>query len=302
MGSNALQAGFMKDEAQAFDLLVKMRWPNGPVCPFCQGAKVYRLVRSGRLNRETGKRGPERRLLKCGSCKKQYSPTVGTIMEDSHLPLTLWMNAIYFMASSKKGMSAHYLHRTLGVTYKTAWFLAHRIRHAMKQLPMGKLSGIVEIDETYIGGRKAGIQGSRTHKIPVIALVERQGHVRSFVMPKVSAVNLKQAIRDHVDQDARLMTDSWILYRGLNEEFASHETVNHYAKEYVRGDAHTNTVEGYFSLLKRGITGTFHHVSKHHLHRYLSEFDFRYNARNVNDMQRYMAVLKATEGKRLQYR
>lgn len=298
MGRNALQSGFMKDEQQAFELFLSLRWPEGPICPFCQQSKVYRLIRKGRTAD-----APVRRLLKCASCRKQFSSTVGTIFEDSHLPLTTWMHALYLICSSKKGISTHQLHRTLGITYKTAWFMAHRIRHAMKQLGTDKLMGIVEVDETYVGGKRGQLRrGSRKHKTPVVSLVEREGRVRSLILPTVNATNLKQMIREHVDSSARLMTDQFQAYHGLASEFASHDTVNHYDKEYVRGEAHTNTVEGYFSLLKRGITGTFHHVSRQHLHRYLSEFDFRYNGRKMDDMQRYLAALKATEGKRLQYK
>lgn len=182
--------------------------------------------------------------------------------------------------------------------------MAHRIRHAMSQPVFAdKLGGTVEIDETYVGSKRRQVKkGSRSHRTPIVSLVERNGRVRSFVIPIVNAKNLKEMIRANVEPNTRIMTDSFSSYRGLHKEFASHETVNHMEKEYARGEVHTNTVEGYFSLLKRGLTGTFHHVSKHHLHRYLSEFDFRYNARHVDDFQRYMAALKATEGKRLLYK
>ena len=294
MRKNLLQAPYLQDEAAAYDLLERLRWPDGLTCPRCNATKVYRLQVAS----------TKRRILKCAACRKQFTVTVGTIFEDSHIPLTKWFLAIHLLCSSKKGMSAHQLHRMLGITYKSAWFLAHRIRHAMTQrLPVEKLTGIVEADETYIGGREQGRgTGATGNKTPVFALVQRGGQVRSLVMPRVTAKNLKTVIRDNVNRQAQLMTDSFIGYRWLNKEFAGHETVNHSAKEYVRGSAHTNTVEGYFSLLKRGIIGTYHHVGSQHLHRYLAEFDFRYNARNVSDRERSILAFKGTEGKRLEYR
>ena len=258
----------------------------------CQSKKVYTLNVAG----------SKRVVLKCAKCRKQFSATVGTIFEDSKIPLTKWFMAFQLMASSKKGISAHQLHRMLRITYKSAWFLAHRIRHVMKQTPFGdKLGGIVEADETYIGGKSHGM-GPLAGKTPVFALVERGGRVRSFTMPIVTAKNLKHAIHEHVHADAKLMTDEHPSYTKIGKDFADHQTVNHSQKEYVRGEASTNTVEGYFSLLKRGLTGTYHHVSPRHLHRYLDEFNFRYNARSVNDAIRNHGALQATEGKRLTYK
>lgn len=282
------------DEAAARAHLEAIRWPNGPVCPHCSATKVYRLK----------VKNTQREVLKCASCRKQFTVTVGTIFEDSHIPLTKWIQAFQLVCSSKKGISTHQLHRMLGITYKSAWFMSHRIRYVMTHGTFaGKLGGTVEIDETYVGGKKNQVKwGSRSHKTPVVALVERRGRVRSFVVPVVNAGNLKEMIRANVDQSANLMTDSFKGYKGLNKEFASHETVNHFEKEYVRGEVSTNTIEGFFSLLKRGINGTFHHVSRQHLHRYLAEFDFRYNARKVSDVERSIAALKSTEGKRLKYR
>lgn len=293
MGKNLLQAPYLHEEAAAYDFLERLRWPQGPICPHCKATKLYRLQVAS----------TKRRVLKCAICRKQFTVTVGTIFEDSHIPLTKWFMAIQLLCSSKKGMSAHQLHRTLGITYKSAWFMAHRIRHGMTQvLPVEKLTGTVEADETYIGGREQGRgTGATSNKTPVFALVQRGGQVRSLVMPRVTVKNLKTVIRDNVNREAQLMTDSFIGYRWLNKEFAGHEMVNHHAKEYVRGSAHTNTVEGYFSLLKRGITGTYHHVGAKHLHRYLAEFDFRYNARKVTDLERSILAFRGTEGKRLQY-
>jgi transposase-like protein len=292
MKKSLLSGTHLNDEKAAYEHLAKIRWANGPICVHCQSKKIYTLKVAG----------SKRVVLKCGTCRKQFSATVGTIFERSHIPLNKWFMAFQLLASSKKGMSAHQLHRMLEITYKSAWFLAHRIRHVMKQTPFGsKLGGIVEADETYIGGKTRG-RGNIDNKIPVFALVERGGKVRSFTMPLVTSVNLKRAIHEHVEKSATLMTDELTGYAKIGKDFADHQTVNHSKKEYVRGTASTNTVEGYFSLLKRGLTGTYHHVSPRHLHRYLDEFNFRYNARKEDDATRNFFALKRTEGKRLQYR
>jgi len=294
MSKNLLSGKHLNDETAAYEHLAKIRWPEGPICVHCQSKKVYTLNVAG----------PSKRVvLKCATCRKQFSATVGTIFERSHIPLSKWFMAFQLMASSKKGMSAHQLHRMLQITYKSAWFLAHRIRHVMKQTPFGgKLGGIVEADEAYIGGKSHTRGRGADKKITVFALVERGGKVRSFTMPLVTSVNLKRAIHEHVEKSATLMTDELPGYKKIGKDFAEHHTVNHSKKEYVRGAASTNTVEGYFSLLKRGLTGTYHHVSARHLHRYLDEFNFRYNARTVNDAIRNHGAIRATEGKRLQYR
>lgn len=294
MDKNLLSAKHFKDENEARALLERLRWPDGPVCPHCKATKIYRL----KLN------GGNRQVLKCAKCRKQFSVTVGTIFEDSHIPLTTWLLAMQLMCSSKKGISAHQLHRMLGLTYKSAWFMAHRIRHAMtNQIYTDKLTGTIEADETYIGGKRVGqgAKAGRDNKIPVFSLVQRGGVVRSFALPRVTGGNLKQIIKENVNPQATMMTDSFIGYRGLKKNFARHEMVDHSAKEYVRGDAYTNTVENYFSILKRGIIGTYHHVSKKHLGRYLAEFDFRYNARGMEDLNRSVLAVTKAEGKRLQY-
>jgi transposase-like protein len=292
MRNNLLSGAHLNDEKAAYEHLAKVRWPDGVKCIHCQSEKVYTLNVAGTA----------RVVLKCSKCRKQFSATVGTIFEKSHILLTKWFMAFQLLASSKKGMSAHQLHRMLDITYKSAWFMAHRIRHVMKQTPFGdKLGGIVEADETYIGGKSRGM-GQIPNKMPVFALVERGGRVRSFTMPTVTAVNLKRSIQEHVSTDAKLMTDEHVGYTKIGKDFAEHQTVNHSKKEYVRGEASTNTVEGYFSLLKRGLTGTYHHVSPRHLHRYLDEFNFRYNARKEDDAMRAFLAVKQTEGKRLQYR
>ena len=286
-----------EDEARAF--LEGLRWPNGPVCPHCEGEGAYKI---------TPKPGSKTRkgLYKCKAkdCRRQFTVTVGTIFEDSHIPLRKWLMAIHLMCASKKGMSAHQLHRMMGVTYKTAWFMCHRIRYAMTQEPLAsKLQGTVEVDETYVGGRvRVGSKRGKIDKPPVVALVERGGDVRAFPMPLVTEGNLRQAIRDHVEPSSRVMTDGHYAYRNVGDEFAEHQSVSHHAHEWVRGEAHTQTVEGFFSLLKRGINGTYHHVGEDHLHRYVDEFSFRWNHRFVEDGVRTAAAIKGGEGKRLMLR
>lgn len=301
--STSLNAPHFHDDEKARSYLEGIRWPDGlPVCPHCKSAgDHYRL--EGKSHRAG--------LLKCQDCRKQFSVTVGTVFERSKIPLSKWLLASYLLCSSKKGMSSHQLHRTLGVTYKTAWFLTHRIREAMKDSPTNPLggpgtSGIVEADETYFG--KTTGQGSGPHyskKQKVFALVERGGPMRAFHVERVTGETLKPILDKQVAKDARLMTDSSMVYRKIGKGFKSHETVNHQVDEYVRGDVTTNTVEGFFSVLKRGMTGTYQHCGSHHLHRYLAEFGFRYNHRSalgIEDNQRAVDVLKGIEGKRLTYR
>lgn len=291
------------DADLARQLLEKMRWPNGPACPHCGGADPYRLTPSGTSDK---KRTTRKGLLKCRACRKQFTVTVGTVFEDSHIPLNIWLQAIYLLCSSKKGMSAHQLHRMLGITYKSAWFMAHRLRYAMTQTPLvEKLGGIVEADETYIGGRvKSGKRGRNiSNKVAVVALVERGGRVRAFPMARVTAENVREAIVENVRSDARLMTDESPLYPGIGKYMGGgHDTVKHSIKEYVREDVHTNTVEGFFSLLKRGITGVYHHVGKGHVGRYVDEFVFRYDHRKISDGERAALAVAGAEGKRLTYK
>ncbi len=291
------------DEDAARELLEKMRWPNGVACPHCGGADPYKL---------TPKPGSKTRkgLYKCRACRKQFTVTVKTVFEDSHIPVSKWLLGIHLICSSKKGMSAHQLHRNLGISYKAAWFMSHRLRYAMKENPLaGLLAGVVEVDETYVGGRrrggKRGRPGADSHKAPVVALVQRGGQVRVMAMPRVTAETLGKAVRENMKHDAQLMTDDFPPYKRIGH--VDHETVNHSQKEYVRKgtNVHTNTVEGFFSLLKRGINGTFHHVSKGHLHRYCDEFAFRYNNRTalgVTDGERSAKLVSAAEGKRLTYK
>lgn len=291
------------DENAAREALEAIRWPNGPVCVKCGATDGVVRVEGEKQSHRPG-------LLYCNTCKGQFTVTVGTVFESSKVPLTKWWMATFLLCSSKKGISSHQLHRTLGVSYKTAWFMTHRIRHAMAENGgslMGSGGGTVEADETYIGrrpGSKKG-RGGYAHKEAVVALVERGGKVRSMHVGKVTGANLKQALKANVAKEANLMTDDSSLYDKIGPEFASHESVKHSAKEYVRGDVHTNTIEGSFSILKRGLIGVYQHCHSDHLHRYLAEFDFRYNNRvalGVDDNQRTIRALIGIEGKRLTYR
>jgi transposase-like protein len=251
-------------------------------------------------------------LLKCRDCRKQFSVTVGTVFERSKIPLTKWLAATYLMTSSKKGISSHQIHRTLGITYKTAWFMTHRIREAMRVNETDKLggpgsSGIVEADEMYHGRkiRGAGMKVNTAKKQKIVALVERKGRVRAFHVEMVNVETLESVLKGNVSQEARLMTDAATMYDKIGQHFASHETVNHTMGEYARGDVTTNTVEGFFGVLKRGLRGVYQHVGKDHLQRYIDEFAFRYNARaslDVNDVRRAQLALIGISGKRLTYR
>jgi transposase-like protein len=298
------------DETNAREFLEAKRWPNGPVCPFCQSTSVYKLTP------KAGSANPVRPgVYKCKACRKQFTVRIGTIFEDSHIPLSKWLMAIHLMTSSKKGISSHQLARELGVTLKSAWFLSHRVREAMREAPMADLlRGTVEVDETYVGGKPRTSRGRPvktgrgTDKQPVVVLVSRDGWVRAKPIPRVDGPTLKQAIRDHVDPSATIMTDELHSYRGIGREFTGgHFTVTHNHGEFVRrvNDGtdfiSTNTAESYFALLKRGHYGIFHHFSKKHLHRYCNEFSFRWNHRKVTDGERMVAALRGAEGKRLLY-
>jgi transposase-like protein len=295
-----LQNPIFTDETKAREFLESVRWPNGPICPHC-GA----FENNHRLEGKSSRPG----LWQCNSCHGQFSVTVGTVFERSKIKLNIWLLATHLLTSSKKGFSAHQLHRSLGVTYKTAWFMAHRIREAMRTgglAPMGGAGGVVEADETYIS-RKAGRKVGRGvgHKRAVLSLVERGGSVRSFHIDRSNRENIVPIVRANIAAESKLATDEAPYYTKLGGEFAEHLTVNHAAEEYVRGEASTNTVEGYFSIFKRGMTGVYQHCSEKHLHRYLAEFDFRYSNRialGVNDTARAAKALKGIEGKRLTYR
>jgi transposase-like protein len=303
-----LDAKHFHDEAAAREFLEEVRWPNGPVCPHCGTVgDAYKTNKVG--------------VYRCAAreCRKDFTVRVGTLFERSHIALHTWLFATHLLTSSKKGMSSHQMHRMLGVTYKTAWFMTHRIREAMRELhpvesgPLGGANKVVEVDETYVGGKEANKHASkRQHrgrgpvgKEPVVTLVERDGKVRSFHVADVSTRTLKPILKQQIDAASYIMTDESAVYPSAAREFAGHGTVNHSIEEYVRGQFyHTNTVENYFSILKRGITGTYHHVSQAHLKRYVGEFDFRYNHRSglgVSDAERALAALKGIDGKRLTY-
>lgn len=299
MADSILNQPQFQDADKAREYLEAIRWPNGPVCPHC-GVVGNHYALGGKAHRPG--------VYKCRDCRKQFTVTVGTVFERSKVPLHHWMQAVYLICSSKKGCSSHQLQRTLGVQYKTAWFMNHRLREAMKSPDgiMGNGGGTVEADETYIGRKPGSIKRrGYAHKEAVFSLVERNGNVRSFHVNDVTAHTLKEKLVTNVSKSAHLMTDDAGQYRKMHEEFASHEVVNHSAGEYVRGDAHTNTIEGFFSIFKRGMYGVYQHVSSYHLERYTTEFDFRYNHRQklgFDDAMRAESLLKGIGGKRLTYR
>ncbi|MBS1786103.1 MAG: IS1595 family transposase [Acidobacteria bacterium] len=299
-------ARLIADEDFAREFIEFLRWPNGAICPRCEATKVYKIAANPEKKVRKG-------LYKCSACKKQFTVTVGTIFEDSHVALNKWIHAIHLLCSSKKGFSAHQLHRTLGIRYPSAWHLMHRIRHVMAdEMPEIQLDGIVECDEVYFGGkaknmharvRKEKIQGrGAVAKEAVFTLVERGGNVKTTHVANVTGANLKEQMKSLVAPTARIMSDESAAYNGTNEHFASHEAVNHHKGEYVRGDAHVNTSESVHSLMKRGVIGVYHHWSPAHLHRYLSEFDFRFNRRKMSDGERMIEALRKVEGKRLMYK
>jgi transposase-like protein len=298
------------DEHAARVHFEKMRWPDGPICPHC-----------GTVDEATELHGESTRpgLYKCRACKKPFTAIMGTLYEKSHIPLHKWLLATHLMTASKKGISAHQLWRMLGFgSYRTAWFMAHRIREGMRELfpeetgPLGGEGKTVEIDETFVGGlEKNKHRNKRKHagtggagKEAVFSLIERKGRVRSHHVTEVSAKTLRPILQAHVDAATFIMTDEGGAAKKIGSEFERHDSVNHSIGEYVRGDIHINTAEGYFSVFKRGIYGTFHHVSQQHLKRYLAEFDFRYNERSalgINDKMRAAKAVKGVVGKRLTY-
>jgi transposase-like protein len=288
------------DEDKAREHLESILWPAGPVCPRCgvMGDRITKL--EGKSTRPG--------VYKCKDCRKPFSVTVGTIFERSHIPLAKWVLAAHLMSSSKKGMSAHQLHRMLGVTYETAWFLAHRLRecaYTKKPGPLGGKNKVVEADESYVGGKARNKAfGPPPKKLAVFTLVEREGESRSFHVANVTAKTLRPIIVKTASRKSYLMTDESTVYPKIGAEFSGHGTVNHSADEYVRlgGFIHSNSVESFFAILKRGVYGTYHSVSEAHLPRYLAEFDFRYNNRKITDADRAENLLRGATGKRLMYR
>jgi transposase-like protein len=296
-------------EEEARQYIERIRWPGGPACPRCGDTAVTLL------QGESTRPG----VYKCKGCRKPFTVTVGTIFEDSHIPLRKWVLCFWLMCSSKKGISAKQLQRNLGLkSYKSAWHMAHRIRHAMRHEPLrSMLKGTVEVDETYVGGKPRRLLGYaerrrlrsegipyRKHstKVPVVVLVERNGQARARALERVNAETLQGAIREHVDRSSRIMTDEHGGYIGIGEEYAGgHHTTNHGLGEYLRGDVHSNTAESFFAILKRSVHGIHHHVSKQHLPRYLDERAFVWNGRKLTDAERTVLALQKTEGKRLMY-
>jgi transposase-like protein len=306
---SVLSKPYFHDEAEAFAHLERVLWPEGPVCPHCGSisGKHYDL-RKTRLG-----------LRKCSDCRKQFTVKVGTVFESAHIPLNKMLQAVYLMTASKKGISAHQLHRILEVQYKTAWFLAHRIREAMRSgdlsVPFGNDGGVVEVDETFIGNDRTkkpkGVKKGRgyAHKHKVLSLVDREtGQARSMVVDSLAAKDLTPILRENIAKEARVMTDEAGQYHHLHKEFAEHGFTRHGSGEYVSFEdatIHTNTIEGYFSIFKRGMKGVYQHCGKQHLHRYLAEFDFRYNNRSklgCEDGERAVRALAGIRGKRLTYR
>lgn len=307
MAKSVLSEPHFQSEEAAFAYVEARLWPNGPTCPFCGATEEH----IGKLAGKTTRIG----LRKCYACGKPFTVRIGTIFESSHLHLRLWLQVIHLMCASKKGVSTRQIQRMLQSSMKTAWFLTHRVREAMQDGGLGPLGGegkIIEADTTYVGGKEknkhvgkrnaANIGGAG--KQIVHSLVERGGRVRSHHIPNVTGSTLRPILSTHASFRSSLMTDTAGGYLHIGREFARHEMVDHGALEYVRGDVHSNTVENYFSILKRGIIGVYHHVSEAHLHRYLAEFDFRYSNRQglgIDDMSRAEITLKGVKGKRLTY-
>jgi transposase-like protein len=309
MAESILSARYFHDEEAAYEFVESRIWANGRPCPHC-GV----IDQSGKLNGKSTRIG----VWKCYACRKPFTVKVGTVFESSHIPMRLWLQGIFLIAASKKGISSNQLHRTLGITLKAAWFMSHRIREAMKDLgfePMGADGGVVEVDETYIGhdfsikpkGEKRG-RGFH-HKNKIVALVERNtGRARSFVVDDVKASTLAAILREQLAPQAKLMTDENYSYIKVGREFSAHGIVHHKRGEYVNATnaaLHTNTIEGFFSIFKRGMKGVYQHCAHNHLNRYVTEFDFRYNFRKANgveDFQRAEILLRGVVGKRLTYR
>jgi transposase-like protein len=286
------------DEAKATAHIEQSRWPDGePVCPYCEATGVTKM--GGKT--QAG-------MFLCNSCRGKFTCRTGTVMERSHVPLHKWLLATHLMAASKKGMSAKQMERMLGVTYKTAWFLCHRIREAMDEAndtgPLGGPGKFIESDEAFIGGfKKKRLSGKVAPKKKIVTLVERGGRARSFHITHIDHTNIRAALVTNAHRSSHLRTDDARFYNGIGREFASHQTTIHSNREFSRGNGnHSNTAENFFSILKRGVVGTYHHMSATHMHRYLAEFDMRYSTKTSTDAERAATILKGMEGRRLTYR
>lgn len=312
---SVLSKKYMYDEAEAFKHVESIIWPDGPVCPHCGVVdSAYRLTGVRTKPSKKNPEGKERHgLWKCRECRKQFTVRKGTIFEESHIEMHKWLQAMHLMVSSKKGISSHQLHRVLEITHKSAWFMSHRIREAMRSdgaLDFGNGGGVVEVDETFIG-KETGVTKAKNargyaHKMKMLTLVDRStGHAKSMVVDDLKTKTLLPILRKNIAAEATVYTDEAGQYVKLSDSFDTHDFVRHGQGEYGRGDIHTNTVEGYFSVFKRGMKGVYQHCAKKHLHRYAAEFEFRYNnriANGVDDAQRGQIALKAVAGKRLTYR
>jgi transposase-like protein len=309
MAKNTFANPIFHDETAARAWFETTRWPNGPICPKCGSAKHYATKKPG--------------TYRCAAptCRKDFTVMTGSVMERSHAKLTQWAAAFHMAASSKKGFAAYQLMRELGCQYNTAWFLHHRVMEAMRRgnldlPPMGGDGSIVEADETYYGNIEKAKRRTKTtsgrpytksgrtgpsNKRPIVALVERGGNVRTFHVPVADKASVQKIVRENIARESRLHTDESVLYVGIGDHFSSHERVKHSVGEYVRDDVHTNSAEGYFSIFKRGMRGVYQHCGEKHLHRYLAEFDFRYNTRKITDMERTELAVRGGEGKRLTY-
>ena len=300
-------APYFADETKAIELVESLIWPDGPVCPHCGSLDRQYTLKPKGGTKTSARPG----LRKCGECRKQYTVKIGTIFEDSKIPLSKWLIAIYMMCSSKKGISANQISRSLGISYKSAWHLCHRVRLAMTKEPLasklGAGGGTVEIDETFVGGKlRNNLHRNRTKaagkKIAVLTLIDREGEARTFKVPNVRKGTLQTIARPVVDKSANIITDGHPGYEGLDQYFHSHHVVDH-NKQFVRAVIlHTNFAESYHALLKRGLIGTYHHVSEKHLPRYLREFEYRWNSRKATDGERTVGAIQGAQGKRLMYR
>jgi transposase-like protein len=298
---NALKAATVSETA-AVEFLEQHRWGAAPACPLCGADSVYKMIGQGGVN---GRNKDYR--WRCRSCKKMFTVRTGTVFEESRLPLRIWVYAFWRACASKKGISALQLSREMEITHKSALFILRRIRHGMgADADAPKLTGTIEADEVYIGGKRRGTRrgrpGVESHKTPVFGVVQRDGDVRMRMMDRLTSERLTEVLAENADRTCRLITDDYMAYRRVGAAFGSHEVVKHSAGEYVRGDVHSNTIEGVWSLIRRGVMGTFHSVSRKHLPNYLNEFEFRWNTRKMNDGERIAKAIRTVDGKRLEYR